>query len=218
MIQSEALSRVRNILNETTAGFWTDAQLYQYLDSGMNIAIQHTLGVLEAKKKENKYSGSIVLQPLHTLDSSNTTVAGTQEYSLPSDFLITDFCDYTPDDRVNGVLPCVLIDYAKMRFENTNTYLVYTANNPAYYIRDSKIGFFPIPVTGGAGANRYNHYYYKKPTTITSGTASSEIPIKLESHEAVIYFAVHLACLQDFRPEDSANYYKYGIDILTKLG
>lgn len=218
MIQSEALARVRNLLNETTAGFWTNDQIYQYLDSGMNLAIQYSLGILEAKKSGNRYAESIILQPLHTLDSSNTTVAGTQEYNLPSDYLITDFCDYTPDDRVNGVLPCHLVDYAKMRFEVTNTYLVFTANNPAYYIRGAKIGFYPIPISGGSGANRYNHYYYKKPTTIASGTASSEIPIKHEGHEAVIYLAVHLALQQDNRAEESTLYQKYANDILTKLG
>lgn len=217
MLQSTALAQLRYLVNESSAGFWTDAQLYSYLDSAMNLVIDTALAKMETERLQNKYQGSILLQPLHTLDTSNTTVAGTQEYSLPSDFLVTDFCDYTPDDRVNGVLPSVLVDYNKMRFMNTNTYLVYTANNPAYYIRGAKIGFFPVPVTGGAGANRYNHYYYKRPATIASGTAGNEIPLKLEAHEPIILLGFHYALLQDSRDNEAQAQYNKAMDIIKNL-
>lgn len=217
MTQAEALSRVRNLLHETAAGFWLDSQIYQYLDSGLHLAVQYGLGVLEKKKQKDKFAQSIILQPLHTLDSSTTTVAGTQEYSLASDFLITDFCEYTPDDRVNAMLPCVLIDYAKMRHQNMNPYLLFTATNPAYYIRSTKIGFYPIPVTGGAGSNRYNHYYYKQPSTISSGTSGSEIPLKLEAHEAIVHYAMALALIEDSRANEAELQNKYALEILSRL-
>ena len=108
MIQSEALSRLRSLLNESTAGYYTDAELYQYLDSGMNIAIQLYLAKMEQARAEDKYKGSIALQPLQTLASTNTTTTNVQEYALPTDFLITDYCEYAIDGgRAYEIYPAV---------------------------------------------------------------------------------------------------------------
>ena len=215
MIQSEALSRLRSLLNESTAGFYTDAELYQYLDSGMNIAIQLYLSKMEQARLEDRYKGSIALQPLHTLDATNTTVTSTQEYSLPSDYLITDYCEYDVDGTALSRYPAVLVDYNRWKFLSQNTYQGFSPTNPGYYIRADKIGLTE-QITSGI-ANGYNHYYYKKPTAITSSSASSEIPIKLETHEGIILLAFHLALVKDNRPNEAQAEYVKAMDILNKL-
>lgn len=215
MIQSEALSRLRSLLNESTAGFYTDAELYQYLDSGMNIAIQLYLSKMEQARLEDRYKGSIALQPLHTLDASNTTSTSTQEYNLPSDYLITDYCEYDVDGTSISRYPAVLVDYNRWKFLSQNTYQGFSVTNPGYYIRADKIGL--TEQITSANANAYNHYYYKKPTAITSSSASSEIPIKLETHEGIILLAFHLALLKDNRPQEAQAEYAKAMDILNKL-
>lgn len=216
MIQSEALSRLRSLLNESTAGFYTDAELYQYLDSGMNIAIQLYLSKMEQARAEDKYKGSIALQPLHTLDPTNTTATGVQEYSLPADFLITDYCEYAIDGgRAQDIYPAVLVDYSVYKFLNQNSFQSFSATNPGYYIRGSNLGLTQPIVLGGALC--YKHYYYKKPTAITSGSASSEIPIKLETHEGIILLAFHLALVKDNKPNEAQAEYAKAMDILNKL-
>lgn len=215
MIQSEALSRLRSLLNESTAGFYTDAELYQYLDSGMNIAIQLYLSKMEQARLEDKYKGSIALQPLHTLNATNTTVTTIQEYSLPADFLITDYCEYGVDGTVLTRYPAVLIDYSTFKFLNQNSFQGFSTTNPGYYIRGDKLGFTELITSGSA--NGFMHYYYKKPTAITSGSASSEIPIKLETHEGIILLAFHLALVKDNKPNEAQAEYAKAMDILNKL-
>lgn len=215
MIQSEALSRLRSLLNESTAGFYTDAELYQYLDSGMNMAIELFLAKMEQARNEDKYKGSIALQPLQTLDTSNTTTTSTQEYTLPSDFLITDYCEYKIDKDNATSYPAVLVDFNKWKFVSTSSYQGFSESNPGYYIRGNKLGFTETITDGGAGA--YSHYYYKKPTAITSGTASSEIPTKLETHEAIILLAFHLALIKDNRPQEAQAEYSKAMSILSQL-
>lgn len=216
MIQSEALSRLRSLLNESTAGYYTDAELYQYLDSGMNIAIQLYLAKMEQARADDKYKGSIALQPLQTLASTNTTTTNVQEYALPTDFLITDYCEYAIDGgRAYEIYPAVLVDYNRWKFLSQNTYQGFSATNPGYYIRGSNLGFTQAIVAGGALC--YAHYYYKKPTAITSSSASSEIPIKLETHEGIILLAFHLALVKDNRPNEAQAEYAKAMDILNKL-
>lgn len=215
MIQSEALSRLRSLLNESTAGYYTDAELYQYLDSGMNIAIQLYLAKMEQARAEDKYKGSIALQPLHTLNATNTTVTNTQEYSLPADFLITDYCEYDVDGTVLARYPAVLVDYNKFKYVSQNSFEGFSATNPGYYIRGDKLGFTET-ITSGI-ANGFIHYYYKKPTAITSSTASSEIPLKLETHEGIILLAYYLALMKDNRPQEATQEYTKAIGILSQL-
>lgn len=217
MIQSEALSRLRSLLNESTAGYYTDAELYQYLDSGMNIAIQLYLAKMEQARNEDKYKGSIALQPLHTLDPTNTTLSTTPptEYALPADYLITDYCEYDVDGTQLARLPAVLVDYNKWKFLAQSSFQGFSATNPGYYIRADKLGF--TETITSAVANGYNHYYYKKPTAITSSTASSEIPLKLETHEGIILLAYYLALMKDNRPQEATQEYTKAIGILSQL-
>lgn len=217
MIQSEALSRTRDLLNEASAGFWTDTQLYQYLDSAMNITIQYYLAKLETLREQDKFSRSIALEPLSTLHSSHATVTGTQEYALPTapDYLIWDYVDYSS----GGTRPLTTTSYIKFsegKFENVNAYTAFSTANSAFYIRGTMIGFFPIP-TSGSSSDGYDLYYYKKPTAITVSSASSEIPLKVETHEGIILIAVSLALAQNNQYEEGQLFYKQGMSILQPL-
>lgn len=214
MLQSEALSRLRSLLNEATAGFYTDAELYQFLDSGMNMAIELYLGKMEQARMQEKYAGSIALQPLNVANSTTTTVTSTQEYALPADFLITDSCEYAPT-YTDTKYPAQLVDFSRWKFLKLNSFETNSVTNPGYYIRGSYLGFTETITSGGA--NGMLHYYYKKPTAITSATASSEIPLKLETHEGIVLLAFHLALIKDNRPAEAQSEYSKAMDILNKL-
>lgn len=194
MLQSEALSKVRNMLNEANAGFYSDNNLYSFMDSAMNIAIEIIITKLEQMKKENMYYGSLVLTPLNTLDSNHTLTNGTSEYSLPANFLYTDYCDFYG-------IPADYVEFKEGNIDQQNTYTAWTIDNPAYYIRGTKLGFFPTPPS--TSVTGYNHYYYKIPTAISSGTASSEIPLKSESHEAIVRITYGLALIKDNKPNEA---------------
>jgi len=219
MIQSEALSRTRAILNETTAGFYSDTELYQFLDSGLNDVVSYAISQLDIMRMQMRYKPSLILEPLLTTVSAangESTTVDIQEYNLPSNYLYTDNCKYTSNDTTNPTpVAAVYVPHSNGVWYTKNSYLAYTIDDPAYYIRDGKIGFFPIPSHGGAGC--YYHYYYKKPTAITVSTASSEIPTKVISHEAVINYAVFYALTKDARFQEATVYLNLAKEILKPL-
>lgn len=217
MTQSEAKTRLRNLVNEATAGFYSDTQMYAFLDSGVRQAIVLALAKLENKRKESRYARSAVLEPLHTLDTSNTTTTTTGgnrvEYSLPSDYLMTEYCELDVDDRdAEGKYPCVLIDYSLYKHNDQNSFLRFTYTAPAYYIRADKIGFC-VDILHGS-ANMYSHYYYKSPSAVAG---SGDLPLRVEAHEAILKFALADALVMDDRTQEAEIHRNWAIQMMNQL-
>lgn len=216
MIISESLARLRILLNESTAGFYTDTQLYQLLDSGQNLVVDFCLAKSQSLRNNDMSNEIKVFEPLSLLDTSNTTVTGTREYSLQTDYLVTQYCSYQVDDRSGSKYPAKQTTFHEALWKESNTYATANDRYPAYYIRAGKIGFSPNCVHGGP--SMYEHYYYKKPTTIVSGNASSEITLRVDAHEAIIFFAYSLAMTMDEQHNEANLYFEKAIQIINNIG
>jgi len=217
MTQAEAKTRLRNFVNESATGFYTDTQLYAFLDSGVRQAIVLILAKLQNKRRENRYARSAMLEPLHTLDTLNTTTTTTAgvrvEYNLPSDYLMTEYCELDVDDRdAEGKYPCVLIDYSLYKHNDQNSFLQFTYTAPAYYIRADKIGFC-VDILHGS-ANMYSHYYYKTPSAVAG---SGDLPLRVEAHEAILRFALADALIMDDRSQEAEMHKTWATEMINQL-
>lgn len=213
MTQTEALARVRQILNETTAGFFADNTIYDYLDSAQNRVIQIGIGYQRGYKLREPYYECFFLKPLISLDASNTTTVGSdyQEYALPAGFIDTYRASYSASNG-GTEYSCALLSFSEAVAKSGNTYAQASITKPVYYIKAEKIGFFPQP--SGAGANNYAHYYYAQPSTVASG---QDFTLREETHEAIIEYALYLAYSQDKNDQLAQLHLKEFQEIINKL-
>lgn len=212
MTDTVAISRIRNLLNEATAGFWSAPDLLEYLNAGISNAVQIGLSKLIEARKADPNAESGLLQPLLVLSGSNTLVSGTQEYALDADFLITNSATYK---AVTGgsLKPAILAKHPEVARIHNNSWLAFTSDHPAYYIRTSKIGFYPSPTWSGASG--YAHYYYKQPAVMTN--TGAEIPIKLEAHDGIVLIAYHYGLLKEKMYAEADAQLQKGIQIITSV-
>jgi len=187
MTQTEAKSRVRVIVDESSAGKWSDTEIYQALDAGHNSVIQARLS-LQAKLRQAgmRYYEDIILKDLITLGTINTS-AGTASYNTPSDYIEFAYGSYSPDG--GGIFYDLnLLGYEEFRRRADNTFLVGNVTNRATYIavRGSNLDVSPTPSATTTGGLLF--YYYKQPSTVTS---SQDFTLRPRAHEAIIEYALY---------------------------
>ena len=196
MSPAESLIRLRILINETagTGGFWNDTQLYELLDSGQNMVIQQLISLMKEERKLNPYSIPKDLEPLIKLDTLNTTTIGAteQEYVFPAaDFLQTYRAAYSTTG-VGTLYEATNLSYEEIKKRENNVYTASKITAPVYYVKTTKIGFYPQP--SGAHANGYEHYYIAQPSAVAVGGAFALLP---NTHEEIIQAALQLAKVKD---------------------
>lgn len=216
MTIATGLARLRALLNEPTEQFWTDTILYSYLDMAQNLItdalIQKTYELRRTRSDDYR---SQTLEGLVATDSTNTTITGTREYSLPTNFLMTDHCSYVADERTYSVVPAKLEPYNTVIWKEQNPFMAPSIPFPSYYIRGSKIGFSPVPVHGTA--NGYLHYYYMKPLLASSDNSASEFSLNHTAHEPIVIVAYAFALRQDARIQESDAQMQLALSIIKTL-
>lgn len=221
MTIAEGLSRLRGLLNEDATGFWTDPVLYQFLDQAQMLIADFFIAKTYENRMDTEGMGQgfyrhPILEGLSAIDASNTTVSGTREYTLPSDFYLTDYCLYTQDDRENGVAPAKLRSFGEIFLIESNPFLAPTSLFPSYYIRGkTKIGFSPVPTH--SGASQYVHYYYIRPLLASSGNSSSEFSMAVSVHDVTVKLAHSLALKRDKQYEASGREFEEAFTIIKSL-
>ena len=198
MTPADAVLRVRAIYDENgvTSGFLDNTNdIYKFIDSGHNELI--TIGILRLrlsrKLKDNQEPA--FLTPLIKIDPLNTTTIGAtlQEYALPADYIETYRATYDYSGGATALKNCDLMTFDEAYLKQSISLLQADLNNPVYYIRLGKIGFYPQPI--GAHANSYEHYYIYKPAEIVSGT--SAFILGTECHEAIVKYTAYLSFMKD---------------------
>jgi len=197
--QTIALAKLRAILDESSASFWTDAILYYFLDTGQSQAIQTLLKIEDTTRKTDGKFRHPDLTPLiasANIAFVNTTVG----YALPSDWLRSLSVEVTyASVPANGGTQAwaTEITLEELGHRRANTYSIPTTTDPVFWIATipttgKAISFFPTPnysatITGA-------HKYYAQPTAVGSGQAFT---LKEHLHEACIEYALYMAFEQD---------------------
>ena len=201
---------MRTILDESSASFWTDAEAYAALADGQNEVIKELLGVYRIKRR---------LDPDHPLPHElesvlNDDTGTTQTVSVPSGFLELVAATFDHNGS-GGEKPCVISNIGVLGFEENNTFLAATAEDPSAYVKSvtdvMKIVFLPTL----SGTPAFTIWYVKSPTDIASGQNAL---LPATTHSAIVNYATARMLEKDQRQEAQVFYNKYLQELKTILG
>ena len=188
MTSANMLARVRTLLDEASAGFWTDAEIYSALSDGQ----REVVDILFAKSRKHNLLKSL----LKTASDTDTTSSA---ITLPTDFkefINASYTTLTTEDK----LPCKIVDYDEIFLrDKDNTYLTPIRATPVVYLSATTglrlIYFEPTSIHCD-----YSILYLKQPTEIASGTEPILPP---ETHEAIIMYAFSFVLRKDMRQAEA---------------
>lgn len=205
MTTAEMLSRVRILLEEATASFWSDNEIYSALTDGQNEAIRLKYSIYKSKVKVNpRESIPEVLRPL-IKDETGTIGLSENTLTIPSDLMFLISVRYDPAG--SNLRPCYQRGMSMLSyFDSDNQYLKDSTAFKSYFFHlDKSEIVFETTVTASPGS--YGWTYLKKPADIASGVDPT---IKSEYHDAVVMFAYAKMLLKDQRVDEAnAAYNKF---------
>lgn len=230
MTSTAMLAKLRALLDEASAGFWTDAQLYIYLDSAQSAIITELLAKQRQMKVAKGESFEVeTLKPLIKKGGAITLISASNSIALTS---LTDIIEVYAVELYNSVanvkLPLTKIGLYDLRTRVANTYTGHifdTATNlgQVYYavyqgaILTSFVdGALPYASTvfTNAALNRCDVFYYGQPTAVAAG---QNYILPSETHEAGILIAGALAKYQDGKKQEGDIFYQQGIQSIANL-
>ena len=148
MTPAQLLATIRNQVYETEAAFYTDAEIYSYM--------------WQAEQEIAR-----VIRCTETVDSSTSTVADTEYYSLPSN------AEYVYRVEWDGK-KLKKIDFTDRDTVDFNQYgsTLDTGRPTFYYLWGNQIGLYPVPDQ----VKVIKFYYYAIPTVIDENSTALTIP------------------------------------------
>lgn len=137
MTGANLLARLRTLLDEASASFWTDTEAYAALADGQNAVIALSLGVYRAKKSSllnQDVPLPLVLQALYATQTA-TVNSGASSASLSGTVLELVYLKYN-HSAVSPLYPARLRNFSPAsEFKAANSFLVATPSSGEYYIR-----------------------------------------------------------------------------------
>lgn len=188
MTSALMLARLRTLLDEASASFWTDAEIYSALSDGQ----REVVDILFAKGRKHN-----LLKPLlKTATGSDTTSSG---ITLPTDFkefINASYTTLTTEDQI----PCNVVDYDEIFLrDKDNTYLTPIRATPVVYLK-ATTGLRLIYFEPTSSHCDYSIVYLKQPTEIDVSTQPILSP---ETHESIIMYAYSFLLRKDMRPAEA---------------
>lgn len=215
MTTANMLSRVRTSLDEASASFWTDAEIYSALTDGQQETANYFLSLYKAKSVNN--IGAVLPQPLESLLKNKIDTTVSSGVTKPTDYwhLVSAKWAYT-GGLVGTYYPCRIEGLSSIRdFNLANTYLAATETFPTVYeaYSGSAILFWFLPAPSGTGA--YNISYISVPTTISS---SVDPILPASTHTAIVHWAVAQMLSKDQRPQEAQLFMQNFINEIQVIG
>lgn len=137
MTSANLLARLRTLLDEASASFWTDAEAYAALADGQNAVIALSLGVYRAKRMatlNQDVALSKVLQSIFATQTA-TVASGASTASLTGTVFELVYVTYN-HSAASPQRPCRLRNYSpSSEWKAANSFLVATPASGEYYIR-----------------------------------------------------------------------------------
>lgn len=206
MTSANLLARLRTLLDEASASFWTDTEAYAALADGQNAVIALSLGVYRSRK----FSMPNQDVPLpHTLQSifatqTATVNSGASTAALSGTVLELVYVKYN-HSAVSPLYPARRRNYSPAsEFKAANSFLVATPSSGEYYIRfNNPTITFETASTDNAAT--WIAGVLSQPTDIASG----QVPVIPDNcMPAVLQFAFARLLSKDQRVTESQNAFK----------
>ena len=202
MTSALMLARLRTLLDEATASFWTDTECYAALSDGQRMVVD---GLYQKSPKHH------LLKTLFKRATGSDTTSSA--ITLPTDFkefVNATYTTLTTEDQK----PCRIVNYdAEFLLEKDNSYLAPNRATPVVYLSATTglrlIYFEPTSIHAD-----YTIVYLKQPTEI-DGSTNPLLPD--ETHEAIILYAFSFLLRKDLRAQEADGAYKLFLDMVGKL-
>ena len=218
-ITKAIVAKARTIANESSAGFWSDTNLYQYVDSAQKFAITFGLEKQKGLQQLDKYKELEFLKP--ALKSTDITLAtGSNTISLSTVTDITELYKmalYNHTDLVLLYLNYISLNQLIMESQNSYGGHSYDSTSHkgnvfgAYYQGTIVTSFTTLPYTY---LDRLKIYYYGTPTTLDA----SHDPILLSyTFDALIELTLWYAYEQKTDYEKAGVHFKQALQLLNNL-
>ena len=197
------LARLRTLLDEASAGFWTEPEEYAALSDGQ----REVFNIIFKKDPHSQ-----MLKPL--LKDKDQTGGSNQAIALPSDF--REFVNAKMATTTGGTkIPAKVIDYNDTHLQNVNnSYLKPITASPVVYVKGTtslgrKIYFEPLSSNAD-----YSITYMTNPTEISSIV---EPILPSDTHESIIVYAFSFLLRKDLRQVEADSAYKLFLDMVGKV-
>lgn len=203
MTSTVMLAAVRTILDEATASFWTDNEIYAALADGQNQVIDKLLTSYRLRRKANPEAE--LPYELQSIGFRLISSGAASAVNLPASFLELVYAKWDNDN--SGVKePCEIVSPVRVLEREDNTYTSTTSTEPLVYIEVAtsggavQVNFLPVYSSTGA----YDIQYLGKPSDIASGT-NPTLPVN--THSAIVHYAVSRMLEKDQRPQEAQTHY-----------
>jgi hypothetical protein len=209
MTSAEMNTRVRTLLDESSAAFWSDAQIYVALTEGQNAIIREALSYYITR---GEYTGFVpsILKPL-IASTGTTATTSTASYSLPADFLYEIRVEFNPTATATLYPTRKRDNSASKQFLADNTYMANVSPNEYFYsVFGGNLVFSTVPTASGG----YDLHYIKQPADLASGTDSELADI---AHDVIVNFAMHSLLIKDQLYQEALAHFETGMRQLASL-
>lgn len=193
---TDALAKVRSLLDETSAAFWSDTELTRWINEGQNDV---------ARRAEcNRTSDTVAV------------TAGTQDYTAPTELVRIHRVEWQPTGQTQ-IYPLLYRDYysadsvwGSMQAQTDGTPVIYTTWG---YPPALNIKLFPTPTVNG----NIEVFYYSLPTALASGADEMDLPSGWE--ELAVEYAVAMAKRKDGDPtwQEAFRMYRDELDNMREM-
>ena len=209
MTRTDMLARVRTLLDEASASFWTDTEIYSALADGQQ-EVANYLVINYRKAKDLNPSAEIPpsLVPLYNT-STSTTASGL--INKPTGFWHLLYALYAYSGgtsyncRIQPLSP-------SLYFDLDNTYLTPSSIDPAIYqAPTSQLYFKPTPI----GTATYTIGYIKLPDAIS---VSTDATLPVQTHQSIVHWATAQMLFKDQRPQEAQIHLQNFINELQIIG
>jgi len=205
-ISDALLVRVRGILDEPTAGFWTDAVLFSYMTHAQNMIIdQRSLKYIQAYS-QNKFIDDPILSPVLTT-ASIAWDTGANSITLPAGCRYVFYAElFKSSDLTVSPVPITRVGYDELQWRKGNAYIGHSFDNGTgkgqvfYYIGDKLYTSF---TTGSHSTyhDKITIVYIKNPSDITT---SVDPTLNADCYDAIIEYTCYLALIQDKKHQEAS--------------
>jgi len=223
MTSTEMLSRLRALLDEPSAGFYTDAQLYQYLDSAQNLIIEFLISKQRSLRTVKGDTFEIeTLKPLIKLTSAIATGANPNISLSGVNDIIELYQIYLYNNSSGTELLLTYIPLRDLKQRSQNSYTAHSYNSTLHtgqvycslYQGNILTSFNAITTDTSSFYDKAKVYYYAQPTAVSAG---QNYTLPSETHEAGILFAVSLALEQDKKTQEAKTFFNQAQQLIQNL-
>lgn len=219
MTTAQALATIRNLLNESSAGFFTDAQCYDFLSRAQDDVVSILIQKWRQTQNTPLQYFPIPLEPL--ISTADVAPTSTNNYISLSSYttLIEVFhCEFYKTGVARRLvltrLPLPEMLKIKGNVYHGSSYVALSYVGQIYYtiygstLMMSEATFDTTDWTG------FRIYYWVSPTQVAS---AQELQVSDEAHPAIIKLAMFYALTQDGQHNKAHNYLEQALKFTTNL-